>query len=122
MWFFDNKRSVMDVRIIGLCPLFEKIDPSSGDFRGYSPLFWIYYNQCRETFAKEQLMYWQGNNAPQPSIDDVFIKRIFSSFIHKESNVYDRSIASYKQGADALIESEKIKEAIFLFEEGMWNR
>jgi gliding motility associated protien GldN len=122
VWFFDNKRSVMEVRIIGICPLIEKTDPNSGDFRGYSPLFWIYYNECRELFAKEKLMYWKGNTAPQPSIDDVFIKRIFSSFIHKESNVYDRSIVQYKQGMDALLEADKIKENIFLFEEDMWHR
>jgi gliding motility associated protien GldN len=29
-WFFDKQRSVMDVRILGLCPMATKTDPSNG--------------------------------------------------------------------------------------------
>ena len=47
---------------------------------------------------------------------------MFSSYIHKETNVYDRQVDSYeKNGVRALIESERIKEDIRNFEHDLWN-
>ena len=120
-WFFDKERSVMEVRIVGICPLIEKMDETTGEFRSYMPLFWLYYNQCRPVFAKEPVLWWKGNMSAQPSLDEVFEKRIFSSFIHKESNVYNRMVIEYKQGIDALLESDKLKEDVFDLEQDMWH-
>lgn len=120
-WFFDKERSVMEVRIIGLCPLVEKLDKSTGDFRGYSPLFWLYYPECRPVFAREPVLWWKMNTAAQPSMDELFQKRIFASYIHKESNVYNRAIIEYTNGIDALLESDRIKEDIFNFEQDLWH-
>jgi hypothetical protein len=46
---------------------------------------------------------------------------MFSSYIVKESNVYDRSIQSYARGVDALLESERIKEELFTVEHDLWH-
>jgi hypothetical protein len=35
--------------------------------------------------------------------------------------VFDRQIESYRTGVDALMEAEKIKEEIRLFEHDVWN-
>ena len=44
------------------------------------------------------------------SYDDLFWKRMFSSYIIKELNVYNHEIADYEMnGVKALIEGEKIK-------------
>jgi hypothetical protein len=56
------------------------------------------------------------------SYDELFTKRMFSSYVYKESNVYDRTIAEYKTGMDALLESESVKEDIFKYEEDLWHR
>ena len=61
------------------------------------------------------------NNAARFSYDDLFQKRFFGSYITKESNVYDRRIDEYKQGINALLESEKIKGEITEFEHDMWE-
>ena len=84
-------------------------------------MFWLYYNECRPVFATEPVLWCKANTAAKPSLDDIFEKRIFSSFIHKESNVYNRSIIEYQEGMEALTESEKIKEEIFNFEHDMWH-
>ena len=55
------------------------------------------------------------------SFDDLFWKRMFQSYIEKESNIYDREIDTYKSGINALLESEKIKEKIFRFEHDLWS-
>ena len=120
-WFFDKERSVMEVRIVGICPLIEKNDPGTGEFRGYKPLFWLYYSQCRPVFAKEPVLWWKSNQSAQPTLDDIFEKRIFASFIHKESNVFNRTITEYKEGVDVQLESDRVKEDIFNFESDMWQ-
>ena len=39
----------------------------------------------------------------------------------KESNVYDRIVKGYVRGMDALVESERIKEELFLLEHDLWH-
>jgi gliding motility associated protien GldN len=119
-WFFDKQRSVMDVRILGLCPMKEKQDPSSGEVIGFTPLFWVYFPQCRPIFAKAEV-YNTKNDAERRSLDDIFWKRMFASYVHKESNVYDRTISNYYTGIDALLESDRIKNDIFVYEHDLWH-
>ncbi len=119
-WFFDNKRSIMDVRILGLCPLKEKLDPSTGEWIGVEPLFWIYFPQCRNLFAKSEVFNTK-NDAQRITYDDLFSKRMFSSYIRKESNVMDRDINSYASGVDAILESDRVKDDIFKMEHDMWH-
>jgi len=118
-WFFDKQRSVLDVRILGLCPILEDYD-DNGEFKGYKPLFWIYFPEAREIFATAEV-FNRFNDAERRSYDDVFFKRLFGSYIYKESNVYDRKIAEYSKGMDALLESERVKNDIFLLEHDLWE-
>ncbi len=119
-WFFDKQRSVMDVRILGLCPLKEKTDPITGEMVGLMPLFWVYFPQLRPLLVRQRVFI--GNNFSIPTTyDDLFQERYFSSYIHKESNVYDRTINSYETGIDVLLEGEKIKEEISNFESDLWH-
>lgn len=118
-WFFDKQRSVLDVRIIGICPLKEN-KSDQGEVRGYQPLFWIYFPEARPVFANAEV-YNRANDSERRTLDDVFWKRQFGSYIHKESNVYDRTIQEYKTGLDALLEAEKIKDDIFTFEHDLWH-
>jgi len=119
-WFFDRQRSVMDVRIIGICPMKENIDNLTGEFRGLMPLFWIYYPEARFVFVKSEV-YNRGNDVERRTYEDVFWKRQFGSYIIKVSNVYDRGIVEYETGLDALLEAEKIKAKIMNMEHDLWS-
>ena len=119
-WFFNKQSGTMEVRINGLCPLKEKLDPTTGEVLGYIPLFWVYFPQCQPILAKTEV-YNTKNYVQRISYDDLFRKRMFSSTIFKDSNVYDRSINSYASGVDALLEAERIKEDIFNMEHDMWH-
>ncbi len=61
------------------------------------------------------------NDSERRTIYDIFWKRLFSSFILKESNVYNRRIGEYTSGLDALLESERIKKEIFTSEHDLWH-
>jgi len=118
-WFLDKQRSVMDVRILGLCPLKDKVS-ETGEVLGVTPLFWIYFPEARPIFAQSPV-FNPKNNTDWLSLDDVFWHRQFHSYIHKESNVYDRTINSYYTGLDVLLESERIKEEITNKEHDLWH-
>ena len=66
-------------------------------------------------------MYNPRNDVQQISYDDVFVKRLFTSYVLRTSNVYNRRIADYLTGLDALLESEAIEEEIFNREQDMWE-
>lgn len=121
-WFFDKQRSVMDVRIIGLAPVIYEVDEKGNQREGAKkvPIFWIYFPEARRILANAEC-FNPHNDAERRTYDDIFQKRMFSSYIMKESNVYDRRIEDYRQGMDALVESERIKTDITNFEHDLWE-
>ena len=119
-WFFDKQRSVMDVRIIGISPVVYFRNEETGDIMGPKNLFWLYFPECRYVF-QNFFVYNSSNDAMRMSFDDIFWKRQFSSYIHKETNVFDRPVNQVWDGLDALLESEKIKEEMFKIEHDVWH-
>ncbi|MCB9194936.1 MAG: gliding motility protein GldN [Flavobacteriales bacterium] len=116
-WFFDKQRSVMDVRIIGIAPVFQS---ECDGLQFTSELFWLYFPECRYVF-QNFFVYNPHNDAQRMSFDDLFWKRDFNSYIYKESNVYDRKISPSWVGVEALLESERIKGEMFRMEHDLWN-
>ncbi len=114
-WFFDKQKSTMEVRILSICP--RKYDEEK-DL--HIPLFYVYFPSCRPVLARNEV-FNSRNDAERRSYDDIFQKRMFNSYITKESNVYDRNIAEYAHGIDALLESERIKENVFKCESDLWH-
>ena len=121
-WFFDKQRSVIEVRIVGFAPLVYAVDEDGNVREGNQklPLFWVYYPEARNLLAKTEA-FNRTNDAERRSFDDIFQKRLFGSYIYKESNVYDRRIEDYRQGISQLLESEKIKAEISNFEHDLWE-
>ena len=118
--FFDKQRSVMDVRILGICPLLQVRDEKGELKPGFQPMFWIYFPDARPIFARTEL-YNPRYGAERRTFDDIFQKRYFQSYIIKEDNTYNRNISAYKTGLDALIEAENIKEKLFTLEHDLWE-
>jgi gliding motility associated protien GldN len=114
-WFFDKQKSVLEVRIIGICPVIfdDNKEAEIGQF-------WVYFPECRPLFAQYEV-YNTKNDAERRTFDDIFWKRQFNSFATKETNVYDRSIVEYSHGIDALLESDRIKNDIFQYEHDLWH-
>ena len=112
-WYFDKKLSQFLVRIIALGPIVVEED-------GLSQVCWIPYEESRNVLAKS-FAFNRNNAAQRRTYDEVLQKRIFDSYIIKEENVYDRYINSYALNIDALYESERIKNEMFDFEQGLWE-
>ncbi|MBK9730490.1 MAG: gliding motility protein GldN [Chitinophagaceae bacterium] len=114
-WFFDEETSAMQVRIIAIAPLYYD-DQIQLDL----PMFWAYYPTARNVLVKQEV-FNQRNDAVRLTWDDLFEMRLFTSYIYKESNVFDRRIQDYATGTDALRESDRIKQDIFEFEHDVWS-
>ena len=120
IWFFDEESSTMQVRILGIAPLMD-VNDDEGNFLYQLPMFWVYYPEARALLAREPA-FNEGNDASPLSWEDIMEMRFFSSYIMKESNVYDRRLEHYlKDGVDLLLEGDKIKNEIFNFEQDLWS-
>jgi gliding motility associated protien GldN len=121
-WYFDKNNSTLNVRIIGICPIREFV--REGDTSGQvqrEKLFWIYYPEARPLLSTN-LVLNQYNPAQQTSFDDLFIKRVFNSYIVVAENVYNnRDISSYLTGKEAMLESKRIEDIIFNYEQDLWE-
>ena len=74
-WFFDKQRSVMDVRIIGICPMKEVYD--DGEYMGEAKIFWLYFPEARPYLAGWEVFNHQNNNASRMTYDDLFMMRYY---------------------------------------------
>jgi gliding motility associated protien GldN len=119
-WIFDKQRSERYVRIIGIAPMVAYKSESTGELKGVKEIFWLYFPECRYTFCAYDV-FNRGNDSQRISFDDLFHKRFFSAYVVKEENVYNRQIEDYQVGVDAMLESERIKNAMFTMEHDLWN-
>jgi gliding motility associated protien GldN len=119
-WYFDKKHSRLDVRIIGLCPIYMGYDQLTSRLVKRR-LFWIKYEDVREALAKHEA-FNSFNDAQRLSFEDLMIQRKFNGYIVAESNVYDdRFINQYKMGPMQIYEADRIKNEIFNWEQDLWE-
>lgn len=124
-WFFDKNHSVMNVRIVGLCPIrvYYQLDdqgmPTETILKRKT--VWVYFPELRPLLARHE-MFNENNDAQRISFDDFFSQRRFNSYIFGESNVYaNRPINQYSVGMDALLEAERVKQYLFETEHDLWE-
>jgi len=134
IWYFDKQRSMLEVRIVGMCPI-RMAPPKQaiGDEASteasaeeepeltMKKLFWVYYPAARPILANHEV-YNPNNDAERRTFEDIFFKRHFNSYIFEETNVWEnRTISEFKKGLDALLESERIKDWMFKIEHDLWE-
>ena len=118
--FFDKKRSVIDVRILGLCPVAEIMNNETYEMEKVK-LFWVWLPEARQMLANATV-YNTSNNVERLTYDEFLQKRLFASVITKESNLYDRSIFEYKKDRmQQLLEADRIKNDIRNMESDLWE-
>ena len=94
-------------------PFAPAVDPT--------PAFWIYFPEARHVFVNKEVVN-RHNDATGLSYDDVFIKRLFTSYIVKVSNPEDLRIKDYiKDDMERLYESERIKKMLMDYEQDLWS-
>ncbi len=117
-WYFDKQRAELLVRIIAIAPV--KMEEKDG-VQMPNILFWVPYDDNLRRILIDAPFFNRSNSAARLSYDDVFLRRVFDSYIVREDNIFDRSIIEYAKGLDALRESERIKQSIIDFEQNLWE-
>ncbi len=117
-WILDVKRSIFEPRIVGLAPM-KMVEGN------WQPVFWIYYDDVRELLSKERMVN-PFNDASQLTFDDFFVRRLFSSYVVKETNPSNKNIVDILGQTDPkdprkLYESERIKKSISDYEQSLWE-
>ena len=119
VWYFDKITSTFNARIIAFCPIMVKeTDLGIQKF----PLFWVPFEKLRPFLSQTEVLITDKNNGARPSYDDIFIKRRFSSYIYKESNIYNRNLLEYNMTSeDVRKEQQKVKVLLSNFENDLWE-
>jgi gliding motility associated protien GldN len=118
--FFDKKRSVIDVRILGLCPVAEIMNKETLEIEKVQ-LFWIWLPEARQLLANATV-FNTNNRVERLTYDEFLHKRLFTSVITKETNLYDRAIFEYKSDRmHQLLEADRIKNDIRNMESDLWE-
>jgi len=117
-WVFDKQRSIFEPRIVGIAPLYKP--KAAGLDLDYQPAFWINFQEARQVLAVHEAVS-RNNDATGLSFDDCFVKRLFTSYIVKQSNDKDERIRDYAQGIDKLYESDRIKKTLMDYEFNLWK-
>ncbi|MBC7567209.1 MAG: gliding motility protein GldN [Pedobacter sp.] len=117
-WILDTKRSVFEPRIVGIAPM-KMVEGN------WQPVFWVYYNDARELLSKKRMVN-PGNDASTLSFDDYFVRRLFSSYVVKQTNPSNKNIVEMLGLADPkdirkLQESEAIKKSLSDYEQSLWE-
>lgn len=116
-WIFDKQHGVERAYIIAIAPLYNK--KVAGVDLGLQPLCWLkYYDKNRESSDLRHVLYKQKifnrqNDRRHLTFGDWFEQRLFSSYIIKESNMYDMSVMDdpevKRNGLKALLTADRIK-------------
>ncbi len=122
---FDKESSRLFFRILGIAPIKRVVTSGGMDF-GDAEMFWVYYPDMREIFAKYEV--YNGKNAgARMSWEELFESRMFYGRIIKSTidNPYDQFIKNYKGLQEntilQLLEGENIKDKIFNYEQDLWS-
>jgi gliding motility associated protien GldN len=145
-WIFDKIRQELEPRIVGMAfymkskaevesnrqkLLQSKVGGTTNNAKAKQDsiptsqkiVFWVNFDQIRKYLHKE-IVINNYNDASPLSFDDLLVKRIFASYIVKESNINGTDIKNSLINPtlqDRLRESERIKKALMDWEHDLWS-
>lgn len=126
MVFFDKSTSRLYQKIIAIAPLqADKI--STRDNSNImaslleSVMFWVPFDTLRPYMAK-QYMIPSKNETRHVTFDEFFQKRLYTSYIVGEGNMYNAWIPDYSGDAEKVKkEQERIANELLNFEQDLWE-
>lgn len=121
-WIFDRNRGRMVVQIVGIAPLQDQLDPTTGQFLGAMPLYWLYYPDLRKILVNYEV-YNPRNDMHRMSWTDYLDGHYYSSYVIRTSlnNPTGEYIPDYGKNPRALAEGQKQLNKIIAREMDMWE-
>lgn len=121
--FFDKHYSRLYRQIMAVAPLYAPLgkdeDPYECLFQQIT--FWIPFRDLRPYLA-HQYMIASRNSSKRITYDEFFAKRLYTSYLVGEENIYDRVIPEYlKTEKDIKQEQARIETELLNFEQDLWE-
>ncbi len=122
--FFDKHTSRLHRQLIAIAPMqldgvSESLPPM--EFLKNSIKFWILYKDLRPYLAKNYMIPLL-NETKRVTFDDFFQKRLYTSYLIGETNIYNRMILDYaKTEKEAKKEQARIENELLTFEQDLWE-
>lgn len=91
-FYFDQANGSFNSQVIAICPMLVRIDYTYGG-ETRDPLFWIPYEEIKPYLSRELIMTSNYNNALTYTMDDYFMKRMYTGEIIKTTNLMNESLA-----------------------------
>ncbi|MBQ7631403.1 MAG: gliding motility protein GldN [Paludibacteraceae bacterium] len=123
--FFDKHTSRLHTKIIGIAPLRpDRITKDSTEVIGalnQSIMFWIPFDALRPYMAMQYVIP-NRNETKRVTFDEFFQKRLFTSYIVGEGNMYNRWIPDYSGTPEQVRkEQDRIASELLNFEQDLWE-
>ncbi len=127
-WIFDRNAGRMVVRIVGLAPLIDRRNETTGEYQYSTPMFWLYYPELSKLLANYEV-YNPLNDLHRMSWADYFDGRYFASYVIKTSannptgsDFWQQSSTDRDRILRGLEEGDRAMEVLMEKEDDMWQR
>lgn len=130
--FFDKHYSRLFSKIIAIAPLYAPLglEEMQADEIADEPMcmalprqlmWWVPFDEFRKYMAK-QYMIPQSNDTKRVTFEEFFGKKLYSSYIIGDSNMYDRMFTCYATTeAQVKREQERVATELLNFEQDLWE-
>lgn len=124
--FFDKHYSRLYSKIIAIAPLqSDKIqyyeDMPLMEAMYQSILFWISFDDLRPYMARQYIIP-EANDSRRVTFDEFFAKKLYTSYLIGDSNMFDRMIGDYTADEKEIKkEQARIESELLNFEQDLWE-
>jgi len=115
-WFFNKHSVLVEKKLIGFAPVYYDAKTHKN-----KELYWVYFPEACEMLSSYQTLNPNGTKEVF-TYRDLFLKRVYSSYVLKESTVYDREKPENSKGFEVEYENKKNREKFESTEEDLWSK
>ena len=124
--YFDKHTCTLNRKLMAIAPMYapniSSVEPGQEEQALLEQrLFWIAYDHLRPYLAKQYLIP-QINETKRVTYEEFFQKRLYTSYIIGEDNMYDRMILDYcHTEKEAKQEQARMENELLTFEQDLWE-
>lgn len=133
VYFFDKHTSRLHSKIIGIAPLYAlrpdyliqmesyAANNQPMDFFMLSILGWFSFDELRPELARHYIIP-KNNDTHRVTFDEFFGKKLYSSYLLGDSNMFNRMLLRYVTNMDDVVkEQQRIERELLEFEQDLWE-
>ncbi|GHT68869.1 hypothetical protein AGMMS50239_34760 [Bacteroidia bacterium] len=120
-WFFDEATGTFNSQVTAICPVMIRVDYNDSTTQT-NPICWIPYENIRPYLSRTLIMTSDYNNALTYTIDDYFMKKMYSGDIIKTVNMKNQTLAQQVGSEPEALKhaQDSIESQLKFFQKQLW--